>query len=401
MYIISDLSIGGAEMMLYKLLSETNRERFDPVVISLMDRGVLRKRIEALGIDVYTTGMKPGRPTPFGFWRLVKLIRRLDPDLIFGWMYHSCLAAELTRIFVGRRIPVLWSIHFSVSSLAGEKRLTAAVIRLCGLLSKLPSRIVFVSRASQIQHKPLGYRVENSCVIPNGIDVNEFMPSAQARSSMRSELGLPDDVFLIGLIGRYHPMKDHANFLKAAALTSKTHPQIHFLLIGRGVDQDNQPLTQSLRQFGLTEKIHLLGERHDTSRLAAALDVLSLSSAYGESCPNVIGEAMACGVPCVVTDVGDAAWIVGETGRVIPPRDASALAGAWREMFALGSEQRQALGLLTRARVIEQFPIQAMMARYEDLYETVLSSRAPEESLSLTGHRLSALSPTLEKKGAQ
>ena len=140
MHIINDLSIGGAEMMLYKLLAESDRERFEPVVISLIDRGALRERIEGLGIAVHTTRMKPGFPSPLGLWRLVRLMRRLKPDLVLGWMYHSCLAAQLANFFVPQRVPVLWSIHYSMSSLASEKKLTAAVIRGCALLSKLAAQ---------------------------------------------------------------------------------------------------------------------------------------------------------------------------------------------------------------------------------------------------------------------
>lgn len=400
MYIISDLSIGGAEMTLYKLLAQTDRQQFAPVVVSLIDQGALRARIEALEIPVYTTNMKAGRPTPAGLWRLIRLIRTINPDLMLGWMYHSCLAAEVAKIFSRRSVPSLWSIHYSVSSLATEKRLTTAVIKLCGFISRLPAQIVFVSRAGQSQHQPLGYHVENSCVIPNGIDVEEFIPSTQARSSVRSELDLPDDAFLIGLIGRYHPMKDHANFLAAAALISKTHPETHFLLIGRGVDWENQPLCESIRQHGLEGRVHLLGERQDTSRLAAALDIFSISS-FVESCPIVIGEAMACGVPCVVTDVGDAAWIVGETGSAVPPRNAGALAEAWQEMVALGPHDRQALGLLARARVIEHFPIQSIMSQYEDLFMTVLASEAREELAPMTTPAIGGLGPTFEETGAR
>jgi glycosyltransferase involved in cell wall biosynthesis len=392
MYIISDLSIGGAEMTLYQLLAETNRDRFDPVVVSLMDSGALRERIEALGIAVHTMRMKAGRPTLVGLWRLVRLFRRLKPDLILGWMYHACLAAELAKIFSRVRSPVLWSIHYSVSSLATEKRLTAAVIKLCGLLSRLPAKIIFVSRAGQSQHQSLGYRVENSCVIPNGVDVEEFMPSAGARLSVRAELGIPENALLIGLAGRYHPIKDHASFLRAAALNLETYPETHFLLIGRHVDQHNQELCDSIRELGLADRTHLLGERHDISRLAASLDIFSLSSC-GESCPNVIGEAMACGVPCVVTDVGDSAWMVGETGRVIPTRNPNALAAAWKEMIDLGAQKREALGVLARSRVIENFPVQWIIAQYEDLYENALAKQAPEESFSLTRARINAFEP--------
>jgi len=390
-HIINDLSIGGAETMLYKLLAETDRDRFEPIVISLIDRGALRQRIEELGIAVHTTRMEPGLPSPLGLWRLVRLMRQLKPDLVLGWMYHSCLAAQLANFFLPRRVPVLWSIHYSITSLASEKKLTAVVIRVCALLSRLAAHLIFVSRASQAQHRRLGYRLDDSCVIPNGINVEEFVSSGGSRSSVRSELGLSDDALLIGLVGRYHPVKDHANFLKAAALISKEYPATNFLLVGRGVDQDNPVLRRLIQALGLAREAHLLGERSDMPRLAAALDVFSLTSAYGESFPNVIGEAMACEVPCVVTDVGDVVWIVGNAGRVVPPRDSRALADAWKEMIDLGPAGRRALGRDARSRVIERFPLEAVVARYEALYETVLAREAPED-FALTTPALTSIS---------
>lgn len=364
--------------MLYKLLAECDRERFQPVVISLIDRGALRKRIEALGIEVHTTRMIPGLPSPLGLVRLVRLMRRLEPELIVGWMYHSCFAAQLANFFLPRRATVLWSIHYSISSLASEKKLTAAVIRISARLSKLASHIIFVSRASQIQHKPLGFHLNESSVIPNGINVKEFVPSMASRTSVRSELGLADDAFLVGLMGRYHPMKDHANFLQAAALISEKHAKVHFLLIGRGVDQDNRRLRRSIEKLGLTERTHLLGERDDIPRLAAALDIFSLSSAYGESFPNVIGEAMACEVCCVVTDVGDARWIIGDAGYVVPARDPRALADAWEQMITIGPAGRKAFGRAARSRVIERFTLQSVVARYHALYAQVLATELSE-----------------------
>ncbi|HVF67506.1 MAG TPA: glycosyltransferase [Pyrinomonadaceae bacterium] len=374
MYVISDLSVGGAEMMLYKLLAGTDLSRFEPVVVSLMRGGALRARVEALGVKVHTVGVSPKLPTPLDLWRLVRLTREIDPDLVVGWMYHSCLAVQLAGLFSKRNAAALWSIHYSVESLAEEKRLTAAVIRTCARLSRMPRRIIYVSRDGRAKHGPLGFSAENGCVIPNGVDADAFKPSAEARASARAELGLDDDATLVGMVSRYHPMKDHANFLRAAALLSEKHAGAHFVLVGRGADAGNAELRGLIDGLGLAERTHLLGERHDVPRLAAALDIFSLSS-YCESFPNVIGEAMACGVPCVVTDVGDAAWIVGDTGRVVPTRDPRALAGAWAELVALGAEGRAALGGAALARACELFPVKSIVRRYETLYEAVLAER--------------------------
>jgi glycosyltransferase involved in cell wall biosynthesis len=379
LHIISDLSVGGAEMMLYKLLSRTDRSRFDPTVISLVEHGeLLRKRIEALDIKVHTLRMKPGLPSPAGLWRLIGLLRHHQPDLILGWMYHSCLAAQLAHAISTGRPPVLWGIHSSISSTAHEKWLTAIVIRVCALLSKLPAKIIYVSRAGQSVHKGLGYSVENSLVITNGIDVTQFIPSADANRSVRSELGLSEETILIGLVGRYHPMKDHANFLRAAALLSKMNSETHFLLAGRKVDHENQELCQSIQKLGLANRMHLLGDRDDLPRLLAAMDIFSLSSSYGESFPNVIGEAMACGVVCVVTDVGDAVWMVGDTGRGVPPCDSRALADALKQMIDLGREGREFMGRAARSRVVQLFPLGSISAQYESLFEAMLTEEAPE-----------------------
>lgn len=362
-------------MMLYRLLSQTRRDRFDSVVLSLMDQGSLRQRIEELGIPVYTARMK-GMATPASIWRLIRLVRKIKPDLVQGWLYHGSLAAQLAGMFASSKAPVIWGIHCSTYPLSVEKKMTAALVRLCAPLSKLVSSIVFVSRTSQLQHKAKGYFTENSCVIPNGIDTTLFAPSNEARVSVRAELGLSTDALLIGVIGRYHPMKDHANFLRAAGQISKRSGEAHFLLAGRGVDGDNRALLDLIEDLKLDDHVHLLGERTDIARLVAALDIFSLSSCHGESFPIIVGEAMSCAVPCVVTDVGDSAWMVSDTGRFVPPRDTGALAAAWEEFLEIGPAGRLAMGAAARSRVIELFSLPSVVARYEELYENSIATAA-------------------------
>ncbi|HEX8474626.1 MAG TPA: glycosyltransferase [Pyrinomonadaceae bacterium] len=370
LHIINDLSVGGAEMMLFKLLSGAEARRSTSAVISLGRRSKLDARIEALNIPVFNMGMKPATiPTPRQMQRLLATVRRLKPDLVQGWMYHGSLAAQLCEFTVARRTPVLWAIHSCNNDLTLEKRLTSAIIRLCGRLSARPSKIIYVSEASRRQHEAMGYCREKSHIITNGFDTAQFAPSAQARAAVRAELGVRDDQFLIGLVGRFHPMKDHLNFLRAASLLSEDNHTARFLLAGREVDSDNQTLGRLLARWNLEGRVHLLGERGDTHNLIAALDVCSLSSSHGESFPLVVGEAMACGVPCVVTDVGDAAKLVGTTGLVVPPRNPKALAHAWRELIRLGPSGRAQLGEAARERVRENFLLAPVIAQYETLWE--------------------------------
>ncbi|MEG4441364.1 glycosyltransferase [Microcoleus sp. AT9_B5] len=374
-YITTGLSTGGAERMLYNLLSRINRQRFSPAVVSLMDRGTWGDRIESLGIPVYTTDMKPGMATPAAIWKLVRLVRQLQPDLIQGWMYHGNLAAQLASVLSLLRTPVLWSIHHSISSLESEKSLTVKIIKLCAYLSRLTHQVIFVSQASKLQHEALGYNRQNNCVIPNGFDTFLFVPSLEEKLAVKAELGLAEKTIIIGAVGRYHPMKDHANFLQAAALLLKTYPDVHFLLIGTEVDRQNMCLIKLIEELKLGDRVHLLGERTDIPRLTAALDISTVASAYGEAFPLVVGEAMSSGVPCVVTDVGDSAWIVSNTGKVVPPKNAEALATAWKELIVLDWEERETLGKSARDRIVEFFSLDSVVAQYDKLYESTLNAK--------------------------
>lgn len=373
-YTIVGLTTGGAEIMLYRILSKINRERFIPHVVCLMDRGTLGDRIEALGIPVYTLGMKAGGvPTLNVIGKLVNIIREIKPDLIQGWMYHGNLAAQFVSLFAGKKVPVCWNIQGTVYSLNLEKKMTAAIIKLSAYLSQFTSQVIHVSQVGKNQHEALGYDKNNGCVIYNTVDTSLFVPSETARAEIRSELGLPENSFLIGLVCRYHPMKDHANFLQAAALLLKEYPDLHFMLAGTGVVKENETLARTIEQLGISDRAHLLGERSDMPRVTAALDIASSASAYGEGCPLIVGEAMSCGVPCTVTDVGDSKGLVGNTGWVVPPKNPEALANAWKESIELGAEGREKLGKAARSRIIECFSLDSIVAEYEKLYETAMA----------------------------
>lgn len=371
-HVIGDLNIGGAEAMLCKLLSIMDRKRFAPFVISLTDECAMAEQFRAIDVPVYSLGMKRALPSPASLGRFIHRIAALRPRLIQGWMYHGNIAALAARALLPRRPSVVWNIRGSHHLLKNEKPGTALMIRLGAKLSALPDKIINNSTASARGHKErLGYRSEKMVLIPNGFDTDRFTPSMEAHASVRAELGVEEDALLIGLFARYHPVKDHANFLRAAALTRVACPQVRFVMAGDGVEAANLELLDLIYELGLDSRAHLLGERKDMPRLLAAMDIVSLAS-YSEGFPNVIGESMACGVPCVVTDAGDCAWVIGDTGRVVSVGNAEALADGWLELIRRGSGYRQEQGQKARQRVLDCFSLGVIAAQYEALYSEVL-----------------------------
>jgi glycosyltransferase involved in cell wall biosynthesis len=374
--------MGGAQMMLYKLLSAMNRDLFEPVVVSLTNHGALGGRIKRLGVPVHTIGMQPGVPTPTAVWRLIRIVKYANPDLIQGWQYHGNLAAQFAQLFLKHRIPVLWNIRHSIYNLGDEKRMTAIMVKLGARFSHKPERVIYVAQTSATQHEALGYRADKRVILPNGFDMQRFRPSHQAWLQLRSELGLSTSTIIIGKIARYHPMKDHANFLRAAAHLLQSHPDVHFLLAGERVERTNSALMGLINDLNLATRTHLLGERNDIHRILGAMDIVS-SASYAEAFPNVIGEAMACGVPCVITDVGDSSLIVGELGLVVPPKQSQALAEAWRMLIDIGQAGRAKLGVMARCHIKDHYSLPAIVARYEQLYHDVGEKFSTMEGSSL------------------
>ncbi|PSB09465.1 glycoside hydrolase [Pleurocapsa sp. CCALA 161] len=373
LFIITSLTSGGAQVMLLSLLSSINRDRFEPTVISLMDKGIYGEKIEQLEIPVYCVEMLAGKPTISSIRRMTELIKQVKPDLIQGWMYHANLAAQFFNFFIKGKTPVLWSIHHSLHAIASEKLLTQAIIRFGAWSSKYVDKVAFVSEKSQAQHQQVGYPKANSCVIPNGFDTSEYKPSAEIRQKFRQELDIADHIFLIGSVARYHAMKDHDNFLRAAHLILAEHPETKFVMVGTNVDYENQALTSLIDSLGIGKNVYLLGQRSDIPQITPALDILTSSSAYGEAFPLVLGEAMSCEVPCVVTDIGDSAWIVGDTGKVVPPKNPTALAQAWQEVIKMDTSAKADLGKLARRRIIDKFSLASIVAQYEHLYQSVIA----------------------------
>jgi glycosyltransferase involved in cell wall biosynthesis len=245
------------------------------------------------------------------------------------------------------------------------------------LLSHLPDAIVYVSHEGARQHEHLGFPAAKTVVIPNGFDCTVMKPDDQAPVRLRGELGLAPDRAIVGMVTRAHPMKDHANLIRAVGILVGRSVDVHLVMVGRGVDPPDGPIAREVARAGLRERATLLGERDDIQRVLAGLDVLAVSSAWGESFPLIVGDAMASGVPCVVTDIGDCPALVGDTGIVVPRRDSEGLAAVIERLIALGPEARRRLGVAARARIQDTYSVERTTQQYEQLYQTLIEQELP------------------------
>jgi glycosyltransferase involved in cell wall biosynthesis len=365
--IITGLGTGGAEIMLLKVLERLDT-RFSSHVISLTSLGEIGPRIQSLGITVEALGMRPGAPNPVALLRLARRLGALQPDAVHTWMYHADLMGGLAARMA--RVPaVAWCIRNSNLDPDKTKLLTRVVASLCALLSRwVPDRILSCSEEARQLHVAYGYVADKIVVVPNGFDLAQFRPDLSARALVRAELGVAVDTPLVGLVGRFDVQKNHAGFFEAAGRLHRRLPTTHFVLAGKDIDEDNDVLLQGIEAQGIRTVTHLLGLRRDIPRLMAGLDVLA-SSSHGEAFPNVLGEAMASGVPCAATDVGDSAYIVGNSGRVVRAGDMAGLAVALEDILALPAAEKTVLGERARARVAEHFEIGRVVRQYEDFYD--------------------------------
>lgn len=368
LHIITGLNDGGAEAVLYRLC--IHDESHHHTVVSLMDAGKYGPLLSEAGIAVHCLNMPRGRVRVGALRRLWQLLRQLQPDVVQTWMYHADLLGGVVARLAGIR-SVVWGIRHTTLMPGKSPRSTIAVARLLARLSRLvPTRIVACAEESVAVHGKLGYDTTKMRVIPNGYDLAQFAPDRPAGRTLRAECGVPADIPLLGMVGRFDPQKDHANLLAALSVLRSRGVPFRCVLVGTDVDTNNAALMALIEKGELQDTVQLLGRRSDIPAVMNALDVHVLSSAFGEAFPNVLAEAMACGTPCVTTGVGDAAFIVGNTGWVVPPGDSVALASAleealtvWRQPGEWSARQKAA-----RQRIVDHFSIEKMIQAYHSVW---------------------------------
>lgn len=374
LHVIIGLGAGGAEHMLHRLVaSHHGSSEFHHSVVSLTDAGELGSALIANGVDVRTLGMRGFLTAPMTLVRVANIIRRQQPDIVQTWMYHADLIGGLAARMVGNK-RIIWGIR-NTDMIKGTAYGTFAIRRICALLShRIPAIIVCAADAARRSHVAIGYDQSKMVVVANGFEVPVPSLISTDRRAFRAHYGWSDDKVVIGCVGRFNYYKDHANFVKAAGMLARRCQSVRFLMVGKGLDLGNTELTKLINGTGFANRFQLLGFREDVPNCLGAMDVFCLSS-RSEGFPNVVGEAMSIGIPCVVTDVGDVRVLLSNTGIIVQKENAQALCDGLAQIVEMPPALREAMGQQGQSRLIGEFSMAKAREKFEAIYES-LTSRA-------------------------
>lgn len=372
-HIITGLGTGGAETMLAKLIEALPPPEHEHVVMPLLSGGVLAARIAAAGGQIVDAGIPRSPRALLSLARLRRLVQEARADVVQGWMYHGNLVASLAAS--GK--PVLWGIRQTLSSISHVRPMTRAVIIASVPFAFRTNRIIYNATLSAADHERLGFPAKKRAYIPNGFDTLRFRPMPEASAALRAELGLAENVRLIGRVARDDAIKDHETLFAAFARVASSDPACHLVCVGRGMLLGRPRLDALITQYGLAGRVHLLGERLNMPELTAAFDLALSTSRHSEGFSNAIGEAMAAGVPVIATDVGEAKEILGDSTRIVSAADPEALAECCLRLLALSPAQHAALGAADRARIEQRYGMPAVARRFALAWQEALNGIGP------------------------
>ena len=370
-FVINSVEVGGAEQMLLKLLGSACLEEDHKTVVVLADKGTLHDRFEALADELVYLGMSSiGGAIP-AVWRLTSLLKAVQPDVVHSWLYKSDVLASIACLFSGKG-KLVWSIRQTSLAFRHNHIGTLGLVVFCALMSRVVPRLIISNSSQAVEsHVRAGYGRHRIEVIPNGFDPSYFRPDTEARKRIRSQLGYEGHTIVIGHFGRFDPQKGHKAMIAAMALVGEVHPQAELLLCGRGVDGENNRLTDQISKLNLGDKVALLGQRKDIPDLLNAVD-LFVSSSSGEGFPNALGEAMLCEKICVATDVGDCAKIVGSYGFIVQPDDEFQLKDGILEAITLLDDDERNVGRLARKHIKRHYTIEPIADSFRQSYAAII-----------------------------
>lgn len=357
-HIIIGLEVGGAESSLFKILSQSKAELENTTVISLTTKGYFGPKLENLGYHVHALGLHSLKSLPVTFFKLYKLLKTLKPQTVQTWMYHADLFGGLAARLIGCT-NVYWGIRCTDVPLGN--RTTYWIMKICAVLSSwLPKKIVCVAESAKKSHIEHGYSLDKIAVISNGFDLSSFKPLQDKKNNIKENI-------IIGTVGRYHKDKGQDILISAAALIIKVYPQAIFCLVGLNCDSSNNELSKQVREAGLDENVLLLGHRNDIPAVLNGFDIFCMPSRT-EGFPNGLGEAMASGLPCVATDVGDASVLGGDTIELVESSNVEKLASSLTKLIELSHEERLLHGFRCSNRIKKHFTWGSVIESYQNLY---------------------------------
>jgi glycosyltransferase involved in cell wall biosynthesis len=370
LHIITDLRQGGAEAMLEKMIrtSTSVSPDVEHAVVSLRSLGVVGPRLQAAGVPVTALGLDSAATVGPALVRLWRLMRAQPREVVVQtWLYHADLVGGVLARLAGRP-RIYWNLRVAVHR-PDFRRATFWVLKLCALLSSwIPRRIVSCGPVVMSSHVAQGYARARCVVIGNGFELDHLRAKPVRRERLRQEFGVTSNTLLVGTVARLHPQKDFPTLACAAARVVRQLPDVRFIWVGAGVDSD-AALTALIDNLGLRDRVIRLGLHRDVPDLLNAIDVFCMSS-RSEGFPNALGEAMACSLPCVSTDAGDAAFLLGDRNWIVPIESPDALASALARMARLPADDRRRIGGENRSRVAAEFGVEQVWGRYLDLYRS-------------------------------
>jgi len=362
-FLIQSLARGGAERQLVILASSLAKHDYKVEIVTFRGNGVFDEELQQAGVPVVVLEKK-SRWDIFFLIRLLRYLRKEKPSILHSYLTVSNLVAVVCKPFI-RDTQITWGLRASNMDLTRYPWLTRFTERIERFFSPFADLIIANSRAGKQVAVSRHYPENKIMVIPNGIDTVLFSTNAEARRYLRNEWSIDDDHLLFGIVARFDPMKDHNTFFRAANLLAEKYQHVRFVCVGDGPADYQEKLHKLVNELCIQDKVIWAGARADISKVYNALDIAVSSSSYGEGFSNSVAEAMSCGLPCVVTDVGDSAWMLGECGVVVKPNDAASLANAMSGLVDLSSKERQKLGGLARKRIVSEFSIDQLTRRTE------------------------------------
>lgn len=367
-HIIIGLNVGGAELMLKRLIIHSTQQssEFEHSVVSLTDLGVIGPQLQQKGVNVYQLGMGSIQSVPKTFYKLQKLLKKIQPDVVQTWMYHADFLGGLAAKSIGVK-NIIWGIRTTDVS-QGASKLTVYLSKLCAKLSYIiPNTIICAAQVSKSYHIGIGYDKTKMIVIPNGFDLEALHATKEQGLAIRRQNDLSEKDMVIGSVGRFNPVKNQRLFVEMAAELVKDIPELKFMMVGRDNTAENKELMTWIKDYKLENNFRLLGQRSDIPQCLKAMDIFCLHSKT-EGFPNVLVEALFLNLPCLSTDAGDSKIILQDNGYVVPADDLFKLTSSMKQLIKQVLSCDNFMNLNSRGYIIKNFSIDSISKKYEKVW---------------------------------